>query len=102
MIKKFRTKPVEIEAVQWTGENLKEIQEWAGVWVDRNGHNHNVFEPMGTYIVPDLNEGFTGEVFDVLHHTWIAVATGQWIVKGVKSEHYPCDNETFHWKYEEV
>lgn len=29
MIKKYRTKPVEIEAVQWTGENAKEIKEFS-------------------------------------------------------------------------
>ena len=26
---RYRKKPVEIEAVQWTGENLEEIEEFA-------------------------------------------------------------------------
>lgn len=92
MATKFRTKPVEIEAVQWKGNNLLEILDWAGpVFTDR--------------VVPatgNRNPEFTAAVFDKLHDTWIAVKTGQWIVCGIKGEHYPCDDETFFWKYEEV
>lgn len=98
---RFRTRVVEIEAVRWTGDNLDEIQEFTGTrTVD--GYTSNIFELMGTYLPAYLNDGFTGEVFDKLHNTWIAVADGQWIVRGVKGEFYPCDDETFHWKYEEV
>lgn len=101
MVQKFRTKVVGVEAIQWTGSNLEEIQEWTGTRVVDN-HTMNIFEPMGTYLTLYLNPGFTGEVFDKLHNTWIAVATGQWIVRGVKGELYPCDDETFRWKYEEA
>jgi hypothetical protein len=45
---------------------------------------------------------FTAQVYDKLHDTWISVADGQWIVRGAKGEFYPCDDETFHWKYEEL
>lgn len=102
MVKKFRTKIVEVDAIRWTGDNVEEIQAWTGEWWDRNGHSHHVFERMGTYLPGYLNTGFTGEIFDTLHNTWIAVADGMWIVRGEKGEHYPCDDETFHWKYEEV
>lgn len=30
---RYRKKPVEIEAVQWTGENLEEIEEFAKGYV---------------------------------------------------------------------
>ena len=30
MVQKFRKKPVEIEAIQWNGENLKEVIDFAG------------------------------------------------------------------------
>jgi hypothetical protein len=87
-VKRFRTKIVEIEALRWEGDNLDEMKEWTG------GNFRDYPGPDGF--------GITAEVFDFLHDTWIGVKTGQWIVRGAKGEHYPCDDETFHWKYEEV
>lgn len=91
MVKRFRTKVVEIEAMQFTGENHKELLEWTG------GNFYGV-APEDRGDDPEI----TAEVYDILHSTWIGVKTGQWIVRGVKGEYYPCDDETFHWKYEEV
>lgn len=91
MIQKFRTKPVEIEAILFTGDNVYEIDVWS------NGcFNELSLEDRG-----DDPEA-TAEVFDILHSTWILVKPGQWIIKGAKGEFYPCDPETFAWKYEEV
>jgi hypothetical protein len=90
MAQRFRTRLVEIEATRWTGDNLTEM----GMFTEGN------FRATVKY-GPD-DEIFTAEVFDKLHNTWIAVLTGQWIVRGVKGEYYPCDDETFHWKYEEI
>lgn len=88
MIQRFRTKIVEIDAVRFTGENFDELREWT----------QGYFLP-----ATDLwSDQFTGRVYDKLHATWIGVISGQWIVKGAKGEFYPCDDETFHWKYEEV
>lgn len=86
-VKRFRTKVVDIEAIQWTGQNHGEV-------FDFSGGQFNSF--------PEDNEGFTGLIYDKLHETWIKVATGQWIIKGTKDEFYPCDPETFDWKYEEI
>lgn len=87
MVKRFRTKVVEIEAVRWTGDNHDELYEWTGgKWQS----------------FPTDSEGFSGLIYDFLHDTWIKVIEGQWIVCGAKGEFYPCDDETFHWKYEEV
>jgi hypothetical protein len=88
---RFRTKDVEIEALQYTGDNYEEVL----IWTEMN------FRML-------LNgEGDTlslagVQVYDKLHDTWIWVLPGQWIVRGVKEEYYPCDNETFFWKYEEI
>lgn len=91
MIQRFRTKPVEIEAIQFTGDNYSEITKWTSgnFWpVDEEDRHED----------PDC----IAEVYDILHSTWIGVKTGQWIVRGAKGEFYPCDDETFHWKYEEI
>ena len=55
-MKKYIKKPVEIEAVQWTGFNPTEIKEFAG----------------------------------------------DYIIKGVKGEFYPCRQDIFEQTYEEV
>jgi hypothetical protein len=92
MAQKFRTRIVEIEATRWTGHNLLEMMEWTE-------ENFRLARDKKT-----THEGLilTAEVFDKLHNAWIGVANGQWIVRGVKGEYYPCDDETFHWKYEEI
>jgi hypothetical protein len=100
MAQKFRTKIVEIEATQWTGTNFLEMKEWTegnfrlqkkrGREVE--SHGHVTRDP--DYLV--------AQVYDKLHTTWINVSKGQWIVRGVKGEYYPCDDETFFWKYEPV
>jgi hypothetical protein len=87
VVKRFRTRPVEIDAMQFTGENFEELGKWSSNFIPNLG--------------PENNE-FQGRVYDKLHDTWINVAKGQWIVRGAKGEYYPCDDETFHWKYEEV
>ena len=91
MPKRFRTRPVEIEATQFTGDNWEEMAEWTG----------NQFTQSYQVGFAD-DETFLACVFDFLHGTWIGVLPGQWIVRGAKGEFYPCDDETFHWKYEEV
>lgn len=93
---RFRTKPVEIEAFKYTGigeedENFYKLNDWAEnnfalVDIDDRGDDPEII----------------AEIYDKLHSTWVGVKTGQWIVRGAKGEYYPCDDETFHWKYEEV
>lgn len=93
MAQRFRTKIVEIEATRWTGDNLEELEEWTEQQFALNPDKRNLYgEPTD----------ITAHVYDELHETWVGVKTGQWIVRGAKSEYYPCDDETFHWKYEEI
>lgn len=44
----------------------------------------------------------TAYVYDVLHSTWIGVKDGDWIIRGVKGEHYPHDGPTFVEVYDQV
>lgn len=103
-VQKFRTKIVEIEAVRFTGDNTSELVEWTDKRfrdVTKVGIGKKLLEKHDAEGAVGVLD-FHGEVFDELHQTWINVAVGQWIVKGAKGEFYPCDDETFHWKYEEV
>lgn len=58
---RFRKKPIEIEAVQWTGENVDEVREFLG-FMDRDGanairitttHGDTAFVRPGDWIIPD-------------------------------------------------
>ena len=80
MIKKFRKKPVTIEAIQWNGENLSEINEFTKNEVE----NHE-----SVLIIPTLE----GDMY---------VSLNDYIIKGVKGEFYPCKPNIFLATYEEV
>lgn len=84
---KFRTKPFEIEAIQYRhNENLTELQ----VFTDsqfRIKHSRD-----DDYII--------AEVFDKLHNTWVGVRDTDWIIKGMAGEFYPCNHKVFEAKYE--
>lgn len=80
MIKKYKKKPVIIEAVQWTGENLSEIDKFTQAKVK----NHGL-----VLIIPTLE----GDMYASL---------GDYIIKGVNGEFYPCKPGIFAKTYEEV
>lgn len=81
---KFRKKPVVIEAVQYNGRNMTEIMKFA--------RGASEFE-----------EDFTGASIAIktLEGTMTA-SKGDWIIKGVKGEFYPCKNDVFAATYEKV
>lgn len=85
MVKTFVKKPVEICAVQWTGDNFREIVDFVGVknlvWNGRCGDvNLNIYTLEGN-----------------LH-----IEVGDWIICGIKGEFYPCKPDIFEQTYEEV
>jgi hypothetical protein len=84
-VRSFRKKPITVAAIQWTGDNLDEIVDFTC----------GLFRRAATLEL-------TAEVFDVLHDTWVGVRTGQWIIRGVKGEFYPCDAEVLDATYDEV
>jgi hypothetical protein len=79
---KFRKKPVVIEAVQWTGNNLEEIRQFT-----QNIATYSSLSDL--LIIPTLEGNMT------------AIPT-DWIIKGVKGEFYPCKNDIFEQTYEKV
>lgn len=88
---RYRTKPVEVDAVQFDDDNYTELAHFT------NGQ-FRMAHPDDRVDDPDI----VAEVFDVLHSTWVGVKRNQWIIRGTKGEFYPCDPETFAWKYEEA
>jgi hypothetical protein len=89
----IRKKPVTVTAVQWTGDNEAELITFT------NGN----FEEIPAEDRPNCDDpDATGSVFDRLHSTWVLVYTGQWVIKGVKGEFYPCDEDVLAETYDRV
>lgn len=96
MISKFRKKPVIIEAIQWTGENLAEVLAFTGKH-PRWDEWFKSFEQYETHVLND------GSIFKIitLEGTMDAIPN-DWIIRGVKGEHYPCKPDIFESTYERV
>jgi hypothetical protein len=92
---KYRKKPVVIEAVQFDGNNIEELQEFCMV------NAPSFFQAVDEEDRDDDPE-ITAQVWDKLHSTWVGVKDGQWIIKGIQGEFYPCDPDVFEATYEKV
>lgn len=80
MIKKYRKKPVTIEAIQWNGGNLSEIRDFMRRTVVANGL---------VLIIPTLEGNMHASLND-------------YIIKGINGEFYPCKPDIFAKTYDEV
>jgi len=87
----FRKKPITIAAVQWTGDNVAELVEFTRL-------KFETINPLDRAEKPDV----TAQVYDELHSTWVGVKTGQWVLRGVRGEFYPCDADVLAETYDEV
>ena len=83
MVKRYRKKPVVIEALQYTGQNLKEVAEFCPSLNAEQG-------PAGIELKIPTLEG---------DHN---VSVGDFVIKGVQGEFYPCKPDIFQKTYEEV
>lgn len=91
---KYRKKPVVVEAVRWTGSNLEEIRNFVGS--DLIEECVELFDIKRT-----LKEMLVDIAIDTLEGT-MRVDYGDYIIKGVKGEFYPCKPDIFIKIYEEV
>jgi len=100
---KYRTKAFEIEAIQFTGENWKEVQDFCGTHpAEYNEIYHlSTFDHVENWW-PITETEIVAVVWDYIHETWVGVRVGDYIIKGMKGEFYPCCTEVFDAKYEEI
>lgn len=85
---KFRKKPVEIEAIQYTGKNGVEVWGWAR---ERSimGLSAEASASGEVLLIRTLEGTMRADVND-------------WIICGVKRELYPCKPDIFEATYEAV
>lgn len=91
MIKQYRKKPVVIEAIIWDGtdERWDEIATWLG---------------SGFGVKATATNSANGErriYIETLEGT-MSASPGDYIIKGVKDEFYPCKPDIFEATYESV
>lgn len=90
VIKKYRKKPVVIEAIEWAGDNLKEV-------LDFTGRNPSVVDWSFAKIAKLVDrEGLKIFTLEGSHNASI----GDMIIKGVAGEFYPCKPEIFKETYD--
>jgi hypothetical protein len=110
---KYRKLPVEIEATQWfkNGDHPLDYSKERGDCPDENYRRANNWEGdiVRYYHTPDIDGKTTCKhCGNVMHdHGWIdmlegghIVCPGDWIITGVKGEHYPCKPDIFESTYE--
>lgn len=78
---KYRKKPVEIEAIQLHPLNLEEIENFVGGDLGKNGKGETVIATLEGAMICSM---------------------GDFIIKGVKGEFYPCKPDIFEMTYEKV
>lgn len=88
----FTKRPVVIEAVRWTGDNEDELCDFVG---QAPGQDAGVHGPLLFGMDPPLRT--------VRIRTLEGVMTaweGDWIIRGVRGEYYPCKPDIFEATYE--
>ena len=84
VVRKFRKRPVTIEAMQITsGESVLSIAEWINN--PKTGYSTNP----PTVWIETLEGRMEG-------------STGDWVIKGTEGEFYPCKPDIFNKIYQEV
>ena len=82
MIKKYKKKPVVIEAIKLKKDNIKMCIDFVG-----NNCRFGVYD--GLFTIKTLEGEMRGDI-------------GDYIIKGVKGEFYPCKPDIFEMTYESV
>ena len=88
---KYRKKPVVIEAMQWRPDDLGLAGPLVG-WLLRHEVNFRHQSGSGDTTTVDI---------ETLEGTMTALP-GDWIIKGIKGEFYPCKPDIFEASYEPV
>jgi hypothetical protein len=87
--KRFRKLPVEIEAMQWNGDNGSAVYDWMLV-NDEKAFLRKIDDERGHSLAIDTLEGV------------MRANKNDWIIRGVNGEFYPCKPDIFEKTYQAV
>lgn len=92
---KYRKIPVVVDAIQWTGENHREMFDFLTNYEKTDDY----MSASGERFIIDHNAVKGGLVIKTLEGEHIA-SIGDYIIRGVAGEFYPCKPEIFEKTYE--
>lgn len=95
MINKYKKKPVEVDAVQYTGNNGSEIRNFVGELLTES-------KPPASM---ELDKDIPNEAYQILIPTLEGTMICNrldYVIKGVKGEFYPCKPDIFNITYDKV
>lgn len=95
---KYRKKPVIIEAIEWTAKNHREMFEFL---FDGKAPNQEHLRTEGKNFYISHGKCRGGLVIKTLEGEHIA-SIGDYIIKGIQGEFFPCKPEIFNKTYEKV
>lgn len=88
---KYRTKPIDIEAILWGGKDTTCLDDFCGLhWGRADAHDVPWHHDDKEQVV----------IYNHLERQWICCPVGHYIIRGMKGEIYPCDPDVFNRKYE--
>lgn len=91
---KYRKKPVVIEAIRYSGDNLAEVLAFTGKH-PRFDEWFSSFDEYAAHVASDR------QLFKILTlEGTMEASPGDWIIKGVKGEFYPCKPDIFEATYD--
>ena len=85
-MKNYRKRPIIVQAVQWNGDNFDEVEE-----LDYNPSER----------VRQSNKD-AGKLLIITLEGIMTAIRGDWIIRGVEGELYPCTPTIFESTYEDV
>jgi hypothetical protein len=88
-MKKYRKRPVAIEAVQVNRENLYDVAHWCGAHTNLAAKPSDHTDVAYWLTIPTLEGVMRADL-------------GDWVIKGVEGEFYPCKPAIFDATYREV
>lgn len=94
---KYIKKPVIIEAVKWTGSNHREMFDF----LTNNEKENEPIEVYGDNFYIDHTKVNGGLIIKTLEGKHIA-SVGDYIIKGIKGEFYPCKPDIFEETYKKI
>lgn len=91
----YKKKPIIIEAVKWDGKNHREM------WNFLTGKTDDYISSSSDNFYIDHEKVTGGLVIKTLEGEY-PVSIGDYVIKGIKGEFYPCKPDIFELTYEEV
>jgi hypothetical protein len=109
---RVRKKPIEVEAVRygkdedgrWYPGSVQRVARFMkGLEADTHLTDHqvlDVLQPTGLWDPPENADLLMWD--GVAHDSWLPLAPGDWVIRGIEGEFYPCKDSIFQETYEPV